>query len=308
MGVTLTRCAWGLALALALGAAVRAQEPPREEREAAPAETPAELIESMARDDFQGSAASRKLAAMGTPALPHLIRATEHEVPRVRYWSIAAMSSIGDERAVPAVLGLLDDPDGLVRAVAVWHSGRWFHRQDVREAVVGALEDASPFVRGWAMRVIQEKDYAEAVEPVRRLLEAPEPEVRHDALHTLALLEGPAALETLEAALREDESALVRECAVRCCSVLDPPSAESAELLIAALRDKDEAVREAAARLLRKGFGRHFGFDAAGDPLEREEAVRRWREWYNANAERLRWCVENRRFEPAKDEAPAAAE
>ena len=121
--------------------------------------------------------------------------------------------------------------------------------------------------------------------------------MRYDALHTLAILQGPDVLTVLKDTLRRDSSPLVREGAVRCCTVVEPRTARTAEVLIAALRDPDPRVRECTASLLRKGFNQHFGFQPTARPEDREKAVRRWEEWYEANKTRLRWSAVHRRFE-----------
>jgi len=277
-----------------------------------PADTPPvsripALIQQMAEDDLTGQAAMRKLVQIGRPAVPALIKATRHPVPRVRYWSIAALSSIADERAVPAVTQCLDDENAMVRAVGVWHLGRWINRPDVRRAVADKLSDPDLSVRGWALRRIQASELRSALPQVRKLLEAPEPEARYDALHALAALEGRAALTTLKKLLQEDKSPIVREGAVRCTTVIQPPTPQSAQLMIDALRDTDAQVRQCAVELLRKGFGQHFGFDPKGEPLEREQARQQWRNWYEANKSLLRWNAARRRFEtPDATVRPAA--
>jgi HEAT repeat protein len=181
----------------------------------------------------------------------------------------------------------------------------------VYDAVVRKLRDESAFVKGWALKLIQEKKCRDAAGQVRALLKDAEPEVRYDALHALAVIEGPSALDTLSKVLREDQSPIVREGAVRCCTVIEPPTARTAEILIAGLEDKDQKVREVAAKLLRKGFGRDpsgavgkgqvpdIRFDPAAEPLEREKAVQQWRSWYEANKTNLSWNEERRRFEVA---------
>jgi HEAT repeat protein len=262
---------------------------------ALPASVP-ELIEWMGRDDFAGMAASRRLVEIGQPALPALLQATRHNVPRVRYWSIASLSAIRDERAVPALLERLKDSDPIVRAVAVWHLGRWFDREEVRNSILEKLDDEDPFVVGWTLNLLRAKRCLPAAARVRKLMQATRPEVRHDALHTLAVLEGADALELMKRTLREDESVLVRECAVRACTVIEPPDPRTAEVLILALRDRDQPVREAAVRLLRKGFGQHFGFEADADAPAREAAVKKWQEWYDARRDELHWNAEFRRF------------
>ena len=78
-----------LLLATALSHAL-AQAPPKADDQKAPP-SPKALVESMAADEFAGVRASRELAALGEAALPALVEGTRHGVPRVRYWSIAAI-------------------------------------------------------------------------------------------------------------------------------------------------------------------------------------------------------------------------
>jgi len=377
-----------LALCCVLAASTaRPQERPESDR----AEI-RKLIEKMAPDDFAGQYASRKLAEIGEPAVPALIAALTSDVPRVRYWSIAALSSIGDERAVPAVMERLEkDEDATVRAVAVWHLGRWFDREAVQQAVMATLEDADPFVRGWAFRVIQHKRHAGAVPRLRELLESEDETVRYCALRTLAEVQGEDAIDVLSRMLREDtdpqvraaavfhlgswfdrpavrelivatlqdkdsyvrgwalnvivdnryvealpqamallrsedeqvrfdavravavlkgedaveflkdvverdSSPLVREAALRSTTVLEPPTARSAEVLIRGLSDEDPELREVAVTLLRKGFGQGFGFDPTDTLGDRQKAIARWERWYRENRETLRWDPERRLF------------
>ena len=282
---------------LAVGVLLLGAGAPAKDAAPGPPQSPEELIEALAKDGLSGMAASRRLAAMGGAAMPILRRALGRKEPPARYWAIAALSSIGTDEAAQAILPLLDDPSALVRSVAVWHLGGWIDRPAVRARVLAKLEDDSPQVRGWVMRLIQTKRVREALPAVRQQLKSPVPEVRYDALHTVAVLAGAEALGDLARALREDEAALVREGALRCTTVIEPPTPKVAEVLILGLEDKEEDVRALAARLLRKGFGQYFGFEAGASPPERRQPVAQWQAWYSANAESLVWNPKARRFE-----------
>jgi HEAT repeat protein len=287
-------------------AAAPAQQRPAE----SPAESVADLIAQVAQDDYAGRAACDKLIAIGAPAVPELLEATRHAVPRVRYWSIAALSGIGDDRAPPAIQERLKDPDGLVRAVAVWHLGRWYDRAAVRDAALALLRDKDKFVRGWVLKLIAFKKDRDALPRVLALLQEDDEDVRYDALHTAAVLQGPDAVDLLKKAVQTDKSALVRECAARSCTVIEPPTPRTAEVLIEALGDPAEEVRQAAVTLLRKGFDQFFGFNPRGTAGDREAAAAKWREWYRANRDRLEWDPERRVFRvreqaPPKEGAPA---
>jgi HEAT repeat protein len=280
-----------LPVRLVQAAAAEQDRPPtREEIQA--------LIEQIAEDDFSGMVASRKLAEIGQPALRQLIEATGHRVPRVRYWAISALSSIGNDQAVPAIMRLLEDPNALVRSVAVWHLGRWFDDPRVRTAVAARLKDENPSVRGWALRLIQTRNATDLTEQVRAVFsEDEDPEVRYDALTALAALAGADSLDVLIEVLRKEEDSVLREGAVRCCTLVSPPTPATGDVLIRALRDSDEGVRDVAATLLRKGFNQYFAFDPKAPAAERNKAIRQWREWYEANKTNLKWDEEKRRFE-----------
>ncbi len=137
-----------------------------------------QLIAKMAEDDFAGADAREKLVEIGRPAVPQLIQATRHEVPRVRYWSIAALRRIGDDRAVEAIKARLKDENTTVRAVAVWHLGRWLKRKDVQQAVVPMLDDPDKFVQGWAFNVIKAWRCMEALPRLMELLKSKDEHVR----------------------------------------------------------------------------------------------------------------------------------
>jgi len=271
-------------------------------QESAKPRTIAELIESIGADDFAGWRAVRRLTEIGQKAVPALVAATSHEQPRVRYWSIAALSGIGDSRAVPAVKRLLDDKDPVVRAVAVWHGGRWFEQEGMREALLKKLDDPSKFVRGWALRLMMEKRCKQALPKILSMLKDKDEGVRYDALHAVAVLAGAEALPHLRMALAKDESALVRECALRACVVIEPRTAAAAEILIAGLRDESKEVRNLAAELLRKGYDRYFGFDPEASVEEREKTRWKWSVWYRAHRGRLAWDEKRRIFVALPDD------
>jgi len=283
------------------GATTAGEPPPTKPPPAPPtAEEIPGLITSMAKDDFAGKLASERLATAGKIAVEPLIQATRHKTPRVRYWSISALSSIGDKRALPAIKALLADRHVLVRSVAVWHLGGWYAEEGVRDAVLARAADPDSSVRGWVLKQIGRQNDVKAADSVRTMARKDkDPEVRYDALTTLTQLTGSQALDTLLEVLREEPEALVREGAVRCCTLIDPQDPATGDLLIRALRDKSTDVRAIAAKLLRKGFNQYFLFDEEAPLTERHRAIRQWRTWFDANKKQLVWSKENQRFDIA---------
>jgi HEAT repeat protein len=281
-----------------------APSPPKPKPKPAPtAEEIPGLIAAMATDDYAGKVASERLATAGAAAVDALIQATKHKTPRVRYWAIAALSSIGDKRGLPAVQALLADKHGLVRSVAIWHLARWWKEKGVRAAVLARAADPEPSVRGWVLKQIGRQKDVEAADVVRVMARKDaDPEVRYDAVTTLTQLTGAKALDTLREVLREEPEAMVREGAVRCCTLIQPKTPETGDVLIRALRDKNTEVRAVAATLLRKGFNQYFAFDEEAPLKERYRAIRQWRTWYDANSKQLVWSEENQRFDPPATE------
>jgi HEAT repeat protein len=290
-------------MVLLLAPFARAQdEAPPEPKKPTVDDVPA-LLEQMKENDYAGKGAMEQIVEVGPPAVPLLVRALKSKSPRVRYWSIAALSGIGGDEAREAILGMLDDRAEFVRSVAVWHLRRWIEHEKVRKAVLGRLEDKSALVRGWVLKVIQQQELADAAESVRKTaLEDKDAEVRYDALATYTRLKGADALPLLTEAWRKDDEALVREGAVRCCTLIQPPAPATGDLLIRALRDKDPGVAETAATLLRKGFNQFFAFDPEAPIAQRHAAIRDWRNWYEAHKDELKWNEEKRRFEIAPPE------
>lgn len=280
------------------------QEPAPPQKVDGNPENIARLVALLAKDDWAGRDASRQLGKIGKPAVPELLKAIRHTAPRSRYWAISALSSIGDERALPAIKKCLQDKDGIVRAVATWHLGRWFDREDVRTATLAMLADRDEFVRGWALRLLVEKRHKKAAPQVLAMLKDKNENVRYDVLRTLAMLQGADALATLKNTLKTDKSALVREGALRCCTIVKPRSPATAEVLILGLSDESIEVREMAARLLRKGFDQCFGFRPKDTVGERQVVVGKWQDWYSANKKQLNWDKKRRLFTTKK--APPA--
>jgi HEAT repeat protein len=388
--------------------------------------SPDEMIARMAEDDWAGRHYHQKLARIGKPVMPQLVEALDHEVPRVRYWSVAALAKIGDPAAVDPILQRLQDPEPVVRSVATWHLHRWFEQGKVREAVferltdqservqtwaaraikenwemetvrdavmeridhenrkvrgwaldiirekkyrkalprlreflgsddlvrryaavralpelageeaipaltkalrrdsspevraaavhglsrwfdrpevrqliLDALREEDEFVRGWALNVVAEKGYKKALPQVRKLLQNEDPDVRYDAVRALARIQGPESLQTLMEVLQKDESAAVRECALRTVTFMRPRSPRTGELLIQGLKDSNEDVRAAAAELLRKGFDQFYGYRADETLGARQDAIDSWEQWYQRHKNQLSWNEEKERFDIA---------
>jgi hypothetical protein len=254
------------------------------------------LITHMARDDFAGQAACDQLVKTGKTVVPELLPALQHATPRVRYWAAAALCRIADERAYqPLLTALREDRHPVVRATILWQL-QHFNKPAQYDLAVQHLADPDPFVRGWALKVLDHGQRREQLPAIRALTEDKDAGVRHDALVTAVKLGGNAELPLIEKLAADDADAQVRAGALRCLTLLPEKKPAILAVMIRALGDSHADVQAAAAQLLTKGTNQSFGFDPARPPRERERATAQWQKWYEQNQSRLRWDNAKRRF------------
>jgi HEAT repeat protein len=115
------------------------------------------------------------------------------QVRRTAAW---AAGNIGDESAVPGLIGLLNHPDANIRDVAAWSIGNCSPDR-APDALVRLLRDEEPGVRlsaAWALREIADPKAAEALEDA--FGREKHPEVRLGIIRALGSM-GEHAVETL---------------------------------------------------------------------------------------------------------------
>lgn len=220
-----------------------------------------EIIDALVR---HGSANSELLVAQ-----------LESEDLEVRRSAIVALGRIGDERATPALVNMLDeeslaieaanalaqigDPeavDGLLNLVGNSDAS-------IRQAVVSALNsvippsmsgriipllhDSDPNVRESAVKIAGYFGYPQAASALLELSRDSNERVRCAAVEHLPYVEDDRAFAVLVHAIK-DETPTVRAAAARALGVLDTP--EAVRPLIAGLSDEDVWVRYYSARAL----------------------------------------------------------
>ncbi|HOX37240.1 MAG TPA: HEAT repeat domain-containing protein [Candidatus Brocadiia bacterium] len=257
-----------------------------------------ENAEALGGDPYKAMESARRLAEIGKPAIQACLDATRSGNPQSRWWAASALGRIHDPLGRKRLLELLsDDPHPLVRSVAAWHIQSFIADEDVVQGLQKALNDSAPEVRGWVLRVLRERRVTRALPEIEKLLKHPHPPTRYDALYAAVALRGTDRMQLIRDVLRADESADVRDGALRCLTVIEPPDPEGCEILIEGLADKDAEVRKTAHKLLLRGYDQSFGFDPDGKAEEREAAIARWKKWHQENKRRLVWNAEKKRFE-----------
>lgn len=214
------------------------------------------------------------LVRQGRRMTPWLLRLLDDEDEEIRQAAVMTLGRIGDSRAVPALIDLLDADPKLIPVVAgalakignldafealLAHIGH--PNRAVRQSIVGALnslghpqmaqriavllEDDDPHVREAAVQIAGYFGYEECAEQLIAHCYDPDESVRCAALEHLPLLDDPRALGILRRALGA-ESARERAAAVYGLTQLD--SAQAIPYLAQALEDADQWVRFFAAR------------------------------------------------------------
>jgi HEAT repeat protein len=167
----------------------------------------------------------------------------------VRATALSALVSLRVEDAAELARAALEDPDGFVRATAAKLLGDLDDRADADRLVRLAASDADPVVRQRAVEALHRIGGQAAVEGLIRALSDPIDDVRLAAARGVRELDPSAAKPQLARLLLEDPHHEIRVQAARALGTTGDP--EMRPLLEAALEDRNEFVRAAAANALR---------------------------------------------------------
>src|SRR4051812_10581922 len=213
------------------------------------------LTEQLAQDDLDARrAAAVALGRIGDRrAVPALIGLLESERELIAP-AAGALARIGDPRAFEALVSLLGDADLSVRHAAIGALNSIGH-PEMGSRMRALLDDADVRVRESAVKIAGYFGYAECVDGVLARCTDPDENVRAAALESAAYLDDARTAPVLAAAARSG-SARVRAAAARALGQADDESA--GETLRLLLHDPDSWVRYFAAI----GLGRRG--DAAG--------------------------------------------
>jgi HEAT repeat protein len=197
-----------------------------------------------AQSQFQGQSQNAQSQA-NTRMVSALFLALRDSIPDVRVSAAHALGSLGDPRAVEALLqALRSDSDAGVRKMAAWALG-----EIESPAAVGGLSQAlrsddSGEVRASAAWALGEIESAEAVDALGAALRDSSVEVRRNAVWALGQIESAKAVEWLIPAL-QDADVEIRRKATWALGEIE--NAAAVPGLSTAMRDSDAEVRATAA-------------------------------------------------------------
>jgi HEAT repeat protein len=295
----------------------------------------AKLCDQLGEGQYGSQGACQELISIGEPAVPALIVALKDHRPQGRWWAVAALCRIGSDAAYPAVLETLHkDENAFVRSTAVYYLRHFKNKgKDIWPDVEKALDDKNGEVGRWALRLMMEDGYPKLDEVLRNviqtggseirsyalqhlremaerdaakarvylplvqgLLKAEDERIRYDAVHTIVALMDKGQFQFLNNLWMQDKSPAVQECILRCITIVPEPPVDAFELFVLGLQSEDKEVREVAAKLLRKAYKQYFSYSAEAILPRREEAIKRWRDWFAANRDNLEWHPDLRKF------------
>jgi HEAT repeat protein len=209
-----------------------------------------QLPGSSAEARYRAVKARDELIKIGRPAVPALIEATAHEDAFARSWAAAALGSIADPAAVPALTGLLKDQNSLVRCVAVWNLGAFakLGRQGgddpkLAEAIATMLQDPDADVKKWAYRSLTERALKASIPALQKALTADDPEARKWAFGALARLRGEAVLDAAQRSLKASKDAKLRQAAYGAVRDFGEAKVELVDMFLQALGEESAEIK-----------------------------------------------------------------
>jgi HEAT repeat protein len=205
------------------------------------------LVEQLASEDLEiRKAAVVALGRIGDArAAPALVGVLDED-PELVIHAADALAKIGDPRAFEALLALVGDPNAGVRQAVVGALNS-LGSPSMPSRVLPLLEDDDPNVRESAVKIAGYFGYPECVELLLKRCHDEDERVRRAAVEHLPFIEDERATPALVRALRE-ETPKVRAAAAGALAQAEGPQVPAS--LIEALGDEDSWVRYFAARSL----------------------------------------------------------
>ena len=172
-------------------------------------------------------------------AVPPLLDVLEHTNRELRLAAASALARLGDPRAFEPLLGLLGDPDVAIRQAAIGALNSIGH-PGMGPKICALLKSPDPLERESALKIAGYFGYDECTEQVVAACADPDERVRTSALEHLPYFEHPKALELLTNAMRS-ETPRARAAAAKALAAM--PGSDAQALLAAGLSDPEPWVR-----------------------------------------------------------------
>ncbi|HEX5136299.1 MAG TPA: HEAT repeat domain-containing protein, partial [Planctomycetota bacterium] len=234
--------------------------------------------------------ARRRLAELGTKAVPALVEALGHWSDETRDQSMELLLEIGDPATAPLVKALADD-----RLYVRYHARMVLARMhpggdvraEVRETLVRDLARPHPLDRRSAADALGGLGDPAAAPALRPLLEDPDRDVVASAAQALGRLDDRASVPAMEAALRRATFVESRRDLAAALATLG--SAAGVPALLEGLDYPDDLIRKSIFDAFFEVTGLHESYDPDAPRLTRLEALARLQSaWAREGASCLR--------------------
>jgi len=244
-------------------------------------------VSELRQDDFLlRMAAAKELSEIveeaDVVAVPYLIESLREPRELIQRYSAQALGRIRCLAAVPALIEGLRNENDIVRYDCVVALGKIDDPRGYKP-LIAALKDESSYVRWAAAEALGRLKVKEAYPWLVSALRDTSSYGRSAAANALGQIGDPAAVPHLRTSLY-DRNLWVRNASARALVRLGEN--EGIPVLIRNLeseaQERDNLVREQAVEFLREVTGREFGFDPRASRSAREEAIRRWEEWWES--------------------------
>jgi HEAT repeat protein len=237
------------------------------------------LLARFDKDAWSGREAFEAAVAVGGPVLEQLISAArEKDRPEhSRLWLTAAVGSIRDERAIKALVALLDDP--AVRTVVAYHGPKQGSAELDRAITARAERLKNPHFTAYA--IMGYIAFARKAPPQLLKLGLDSKDARTRGAAIASLREkggGPLTLQALAAALRDKDQGL-RASAARVLGHIGNNSRNVIRALATALDLEGDSARLRICESLGKLTGQDIPYPVSGTPAQKKAVIEKWKKW-----------------------------
>lgn len=176
-----------------------------------------EVASLIAKLDTQGDILAekiiQKIVKMGKEAIPYFIEAAKNEeFPRIMKWSLLALGTMGDKRALPILVKALNHERMTVKLQAMDGLARLKHKPSAKKITL-LLNDQSGGVRGRALKTLIILDNKSIATSILPMLNDPMWYVRQEACKACEHFQIQSAVSKLKKLEKADEKKAVRTAA-----------------------------------------------------------------------------------------------
>ena len=241
----------------------------------------ADLLKQFDRSAFGGKQAHDAAIAIGGPIVPELAAAAlETKRPDFsRMWLATTLADIRDDRAVDALLKLLDEEGGGLRPIVAYHGVKQGSAKLDKALLEKIQSSKDGGLAAWALLGYMVFRGQVPEEILKASLESDDPKARATAAEALAGRAGEESVGRL-LTLLQDKDPRVRGTAAQVLGKMKSPTPKIIGALIQALDTPDTGARQRLCDALMEITGRDGRYDPKADEAARAKILADWKAWW----------------------------